>query len=385
MRILVLRAPSQHNVLSRMAEHLYGAFGETAADASLLVIEMANWGQALVERIQQFGPDYVVSFASFTADLQTVEGHSVYERLGCGFIGWDCDHPAYQFKRFAAPVPRRVQICASQSHVDYARLIAARGDHALMLPGVAEVAPDPLPIEERPMAALIAMSWMGEPQTWWAAMKGQPVYDLVEGVVGRMLADEAVDLLAAYRATVRDKGFDIAFNEDVSNLLANCGLFVRQYDRIRLAHTLAELDRPVVLCGTGWEERLGGAKNLTFADSLDFDRCPEVYGQAKVVLNLNGANGASERAVTAMAAGAVVVSDYSPLLEAEFGAAGAIRFYQRRDPAASVGQVLSDVLDSGGAQAIADAGRARVAQAHLWSHKAHALVALAEGRTAAAA
>ena len=81
----------------------------------------------------------------------------------------------------------------------------------------------------------------------------------------------------------------------------------------------------------------------------------------------------SERAVTAMAAGAAVVSDFSPLLAEEFGAGRAIAFFRRADPA-SVVETLASLEDPAAAQTMADAGRARVAEAHTWPAKAAALV-----------
>ena len=91
-------------------------------------------------------------------------------------------------------------------------------------------------------------------------------------------------------------------------------------------------------------------------------------------MNFNAANGASERAVTAMATGALAVSDHGPLLETELGCAGALRLFDRRHPEA-LGAALMDTLCAPDAQDAADRGRALIAERHLWRHKASALMA----------
>ncbi|HTK35356.1 MAG TPA: glycosyltransferase [Caulobacteraceae bacterium] len=356
-----------------MSVCLAQALAQLGVRTTLVTLGGADWLDGVVQAIRDAQIDYVLAFGSFSADLRTPDGRSIYDSLGCGLIGWDVDHPAYQFKRFTTPIRKRVQICASESHFRFAQTMGCRTAEALMVPGVEAVAEDPLPIEDRPILATVAMSWLGEPQVWWNGAKGTPAYSLIEGVVGRLLADREVDMFAAYQATLADTGLEVNFDENVCNLLSNIGLFVRQYDRFLLGKTLAETDLPCVICGTGWRERLGERPHLTYAESLDFADLGELYGRSRIVLNLNAANGASERAVLAMANGAAVVSDYSPLLQSQFGNENAIRFFDRRNPI-SVAEAVTTLLTSGEAQAVADQGRALVSQAHLWPHKAACLM-----------
>ncbi|MBN9320304.1 MAG: hypothetical protein BGN86_11280 [Caulobacterales bacterium 68-7] len=372
MRILVLRAASQNNVLSRMAEQLFAGLDLPDVERDLLDlqgVDRAACLAALEARLAAFRPDHVVSFAGFTADFAA----ELYDRFACGLVGWDVDHPAYQFDRFVAGPARRLQVCASASHAAFRQRIGFKGGSALMLPGVATVSEQAPSIAERPVGVSLAMSWIGEPEVWWARFKGKPVHDLIEGMVERVLADDAADLLRAFDAVTRDRGMNLPIDRSVASIFANVGLFVRRYDRLRLAQALAASDLPCTLHGEGWEGRLASAGGLTFEPSVDFADCAAAYGRARVVLNLNAANGGSERAVTAMAAGAAVVSDFSPLLAEEFGAGRAIAFFRRADPA-SVVETLASLEDPAAAQTMADAGRARVAEAHTWPAKAAALV-----------
>lgn len=372
MRILVLRAASRNNVLSRMAEQLFAGLDRPNVERDLLTLgglDPAACLAALEARLTAFRPDHVVSFAGFTADFAA----ELYDRFGCGLVGWDVDHPAYQYDRFVAGPAKRLQVCASASHVAFRQRIGFRGASAVTLPGVAAVAADPLSLAARPIGVSLAMSWIGEPEVWWARFKGKPVHDLIEGMVERALADDEADLLRAFDAVTRDRGLNLPIDRNVASIFANVGLFVRRYDRLRLAQALAASGLPCVLHGEGWEGRLGTSGGLIFAPGIDFADCLAAYGRARVVLNLNAANGGGERAVTAMAAGAAVVSDFSPLLADEFGGGRGIAFFRRADPA-SIVETLASLEDPATAQAVADAGRSRVAEAHTWRSKAEALV-----------
>ncbi len=373
MNILIYEALSQHNVLTEMSERLASALAERGAVIGWIASDSARSAETVSQAIAAAQADWVIGFASYGADLRTLDGRSVYDVAGCGFVGWDVDHPAYQFGRFSAPIARRIQINASPSHARFAQLMGCRAGELPMLPGAAAAAAEPLAIEDRPIPAAIAMTWLGEPDIWWADAKGTFVYTLVEGVVGRLLADPQADLFEAYQAVLAEIGMEPRFDASLSSILANIGLFVRRYDRLQVARTLVHLGLPCVICGSSWRERLGERPHITYLDNLEVSRLDQLYAQSRVVFNLNAANGGSERAIQAMAAGAVVVSDHGPLLQTQFEAQGGLRFFDRSKPQ-SIEAVLVSVLAAGEAQVIADRGRALIAQGHLWPHKAAALL-----------
>jgi len=387
MKIAVYRAVSHNGVLTEMATSLTKALSAVGAEADLLPIGGPDWVQSLVGALGAGRYDYALSFGSFTAELVSGDGRSAYDLLGCGFVGWDVDHPAYQYRRFATSIRDRLQVCASQSHFDFEQAMGCRTAACLMTPGVDAVAEDAAPLDDRPIPVAVAMSWLGEPEMWWDAYKGTPVHRLIQGVVDRMMADPEADILRAYRGAARSVGLDAPLGEDICNILARVGLYLRQHDRLRVAEALAASDIPCVVYGKGWRERLGERPHMRYADDTAFGDVGGLYRDARIVLNLNAANGASERAILAMASGAVAVSDASPLLRSEFEGRGGLRFFDRSRPN-SLKETLSSILSSGDAQAVADRGRALVAEAHLWTHKAARLLgalqspALAERRAA---
>lgn len=387
MRIAVYRAVSHNGVLTEMAASLTRALGEAGAEADLLPIGGADWVQALVGALSAGRYDYAVSFGSFTAELVSGDGRSAYDLLGCGFVGWDVDHPAYQYRRFATRIQDRLQVCASQSHFDFEQAMGCQTATCLMTPGVDAVAEDAPSLADRPIPVAVAMSWLGEPEVWWDAYKGTPAHRLIQGVVDRLMADPEADVLRAFRGAVRATGLEVSLDENICTILARVGLFVRQHDRLRVGEALAASDIPCVIYGKGWRERLGERPHLRYADDMAYADVGGLYRDSRIVLNLNAANGASERAILAMASGAVAASDASPLLRSAFESRGGMRFFDRSRPGA-LGETLASILSSGEAQAVADRGRSLVAEGHLWTHKAARLLdalqspALAQRRAA---
>jgi hypothetical protein len=371
LEVVVFQTVSRNGALTRMGASLANAFREHGVKAGLYLAKSNRSASDMASDLAMLRPKSVVSFASVYADLCDQGGESIYNNLGCAFIGWDVDHPTYNFPRFTASIAVRGQICASESHVAFASAVGCQATARLMLPGVDGVDAAPLPIAKRPIYGLAAMSWIGEPEVWWAEYKGTPAYRLIDGAIARLLADPEVNLLAAFQGAAADMAFELPLDDAFCQIIGRAGLFIRQYDRLRLAQALVSAGVPCAICGDGWRDRLGERANLLFADSLDFDQLAQLYGHSRVVFNTNGANGGSERATQAMARGATVASDFSAFLQTSFSPHAAISFYDRRGMS-GVHEALALTADA--QQTAADRCRELVAASHLWSHKAAAIM-----------
>jgi glycosyltransferase involved in cell wall biosynthesis len=121
-----------------------------------------------------------------------------------------------------------------------------------------------------------------------------------------------------------------------------------------------------VLCGSGWRDWLGDRPHVVFADSLDYLDLAKLYRQARIVVSVNAANGASERVMMAMAAGAAVISDYSPHLVDALG--DAISVYNRVQMN-SVVELVGALGRNAGAQEQAARGAA-ASRRHTWVTRA---------------
>ena len=121
---------------------------------------------------------------------------------------------------------------------------------------------------------------------------------------------------------------------------------------------------------------MGSGSSVTILEARNYQALSRAYGEHQLVLNLNAANGASERAMQAMAAGAAVVSDYNPLLDAAFHAKSAIEFFDRSRIADTI-QIVGELLQSSKGEATAERGRALVGQEHRWEDKAARIIDVA--------
>src|SRR5262249_29159253 len=156
--------------------------------------------------------------------------------------------------------------------------------------------------------------------------------------VDRLLADREASVIDALNDASASLGIgcrlgeDESFDRDICNLLGQALTYVQQIDRINIVRALVDARLPLVICGTGWRDLLGDRDHVTYLDPVAFKDLSPLYAQAKVVINLNAANGACERAIDAAASGAAVVSDDSPDLADVFEPDQEIAFFDRGKP-----------------------------------------------------
>jgi hypothetical protein len=168
-------------------------------------------------------------------------------------------------------------------------------------------------------------------------------------------------------------GDDAEFDTQMCGFLREPLTYVRNMDRINIIRSLVDAGLPVTICGAGWEAFLGERRNVTYIGEVRFEDISDLYGNSRVVLNLNAANGACERAVHAALAGAAVASDFSQPLNELFGGDEAIGFFDRAEPGAAANAV-GRLLDLEEGEAVARKGQEKVMRSGLWRHRAQQLV-----------
>jgi hypothetical protein len=196
---------------------------------------------------------------------------------------------------------------------------------------------------------------------------------LISGVVDRLLADSRLDLLRALDEAAADLGIHVPMQPTTCKLLAEVVSFVRRHDRIRLVEALVRAKVPLTLLGRGWADRVPAGSAVQCLEPRPFAALGELLSDHQVVLNVNGATGACERALGGMAAGAAVVSDFNPLLERDFAAKGALRLFDRSRPDEAIA-ATGELLESDRGRETAERGRAALDPHHLWSDRARRLL-----------
>ena len=385
MKILLIKAFPERHLYSQFVNSLHGALVELGHDCAVTDQSIHAVGDTcnpvhLTRELQATRYDAVVSFnALFGATLLT-NGASFFDAMGLKFLGWQLDHPILAPQSRTRQLQNRYAIYSQPDHLRFARAIKIPGQGLSMLPGAEPLLSPAKPYRSRPWSIFVAATWNGRPEPLWTTRDDSPAKHLLMGVAERMLADETASLLDAFNDTSDDLklgarfGADPAFDDQILSLLRFPFNYFRHLDRIRIIQSLAESGLPLTICGSGWRDFLGDRANVVYLDqTVDFKDMSALYGEAKVVINLNGGNGACERAVYAAMAGAAVLSDYSEQLARMFERPDERAFFNRAK-IGDVAEVAGGLIESDLGEAMAERGRQRVVDAGLWRHRAAEMV-----------
>lgn len=383
MKILLVKAMPAGHVYNHFVHSLQQAFealGHEAvlSDQSVHVVNGAAPAQHLAAELQAGAYEAVLSFSSFFGGVTLQNGQSLFDALGVKFLGWQLDHPIYAPQSLTRALQNRYAVYSSYNHQRYAKAVKLPGKSMVMLPGGERPATPARDYQSRRWSVFVAATWNGHPQRLWEQLEDSPGKRLMVGVIERLLADREASVLDAFNDTsARLKlgarlGDDPAFDEQIRNFLCEPLTYVRNVDRIKVITAIVEAGLPVALCGSGWEAHLGERKNVTYIDRVPYDQLPALYAASRVVLNLNGANGACERAIDAALAGAAVVSDNSRALNELFVAGEGISFFNRAKPSTAP-EVIANLLERDG-EARAKRGHEKALRDSLWQCRARQLV-----------
>jgi hypothetical protein len=382
MRFLLIKAMPEGHTYSHFVAALQRALSELGheaviSDQSVHVEGGAAPAGPLAAELQASRFDAALSFSSFFGGATLSNGVALFDALGVKFVGWQLDHPIYAPQSLVRTLQARYAIYSNPNHLRYAQAVKLPGRGMTMLPGAA---PSLNPVKDyraRERSVFVAATWNGAPQRLWEQLDDSPGKRLMQGVVDRLLADREASVLDAFNETSAKLrlgarlGEDAGFDAQMRNFLCEPLTYVRNLDRINIVRALVDAGLPVTICGTGWEAFLGERKNVDYVGRVSFDDLATLYGDSRVVLNLNAGNGACERAVYAAVAGAVVVSDYSQALNELFG--DGIGVFNRAKPATAAA-VVGRLLASNEGEATAEKGRQKVLQSGLWRDRAQQLV-----------
>jgi hypothetical protein len=388
VRILLIKAMAEGHAYSRFVDALDASLrvlghGAVVSQQAANVRDGVASNQQLVGELQSGRYDAVLSFSSFFGSIRLQDGRSLFDALGVKFAGWQLDHPIYAPQSLTPTLQQRFAVYSNPNHLRYAEAVGLPGRGTTLLPGGELPAAAPREHSGRSRSILIAATYRGEPVRLWEQLADSPGKRLLAGVVDHLLADPQASLLDAFDATSAQLrlgarlGQDPAFDAQMMGFLREPLTYVRNHDRIRIVSALVEAGLPVAICGAGWRDLFGERRNVAYLDPVDFKDLPALYGDARVVINLNAGNGASERAVHAALAGAAVVSDYSPQLAELFGGEEGVVFFDRARPQ-TVAEAAAGLLDGRRGEDLARRGFARIAAQGLWRHRAAQLAGFLE-------
>lgn len=323
--------------------------------------------------LQAGGYEGLLSFGALLGDATLPDGSSLFDAIGVKFLGWGFDHPVDLPGLLSPALRQRYSIYSNENHRRFVEELGIPGRSAVLLPGAV---PSPVPApshDERRWPIVVAAAYRGPPPpTPWAHWPDVPQKRLLDKVTDHLLASPEASVVDVWAEIFGREGMSLS---DIRSMDPGLEIFrgplthVRNLDRFNLVRALAESGLPVVICGSGWREAFGDRANVTYLETIPFAGIAGLYDQARICINLNAGNGASERAVQAALSGAAVVSDYSAALEDLLGAGRGVVFYRRADPASLV-RAAGELLESHRSQAVGEAARQRVLQSGTWRRRA---------------
>ncbi len=373
MKIGILKGSSTNQVLSTFADHLAGGITVNGHEAGVFDVTRDDVLAELVKSLKRDRYDAVISFNAMLGELKGPDQRGLMEVLGIPFIGWLVDHPAYHYHRLTTQNNHRWTLCPSPDHIRFLQGAGVTGLWQNFLAAANPVVSGIPDFSDRRIPIMFAATWMREPDKFWERIQSETTRSIIESVMERVMDDGSVSVTQAFSDVLKTHELPLHIDASVAKIHAAILYYVRKHDRITLVRQLAKSGLPVTLVGKGWRENLTEHGRLSFRDDLPSEQLASYYAEAKFVLNINAANGASERAFAAMQAGACVLSDQNELLAAAADPGSDILFFDRRKPEVLT-QVLGDLLESGAGEDIALHGMAKAMAQHTWAHRAAQLL-----------
>lgn len=152
---------------------------------------------------------------------------------------------------------------------------------------------------------------------------------------------------------------------------------VSSYYREKIIRVLLDAGIEIHVYGDNWNKApFAGHKCLVCHPAIDVEKSLYIMEQAKISLNVMSwhKDGFTERVLNSMLAGAVVLSDKSTRLEEEFADGKDIALFDLAQIDALPDRVKTLLADDEELKKIAENGRRKVMQKHLWIHRAKELL-----------
>lgn len=371
-RILMLQPESTNGVLSNLTTKLFLEFN-SFAECELFDESVQRLSKAEFFRyIDNFNPDVLFSFNAAGAELSLTlpnQGdRNLFALFSALHIGWMVDHPVYHIPRLRQVNQRRLVLFPSKDTIDFAESFKLSGTFsALPLAGNAltEMGKNHA---ERTFDVVIAASWMGSPEDKSATHR-YPVSKVVSETISMIQEKPFLDPYYVLLDRFLDNQLHCENDNFLAQLTKELYDYQRKLNRVDIIQSLVDSGLRVALIGKGWQSYLGQRDNVTYFDSIPHHQIVSLYQDAKVVVNVNATNGASERLFDAIDCGAMVYSEFSMMLYDMFGSGNGVLFHNVNAQESSL-DLLKNIIAQNETEAWAWSAKQVVLAAHTWKHRA---------------
>jgi hypothetical protein len=376
MRAVLFKGPSQYDGTRTFIDELAKVFAARGFAPAVYDLAGIPDVEAAIAQSANGEPTALVFSINILGEHRDSQGRGMSQIFNAPHVLLSVDYALSLASRLRATPATTSLLCVDPTQAEGVKSIFGASRFA-SVGFCAHAAVGEPAIDEGPEAFAardIPILWSGTfqkpgPPVW----NSQPpaVRKLYEDAVDVALSVEWMPPLDALDHVLRANGADPA-NPALQTARCDAGHIdarVRVIRRFELISRLAKLGLPLTVCGNGWEGADLPRANLLGPVSMA--NAVGLMRRARIVLNTNGnfGAGAHERPLSALLAGAAVLSDYSRFYAEAFLEGEDIALYRWKALNAGLDQLARLQAEPEAAYAIAQAGGAKVAAHHRWADR----------------
>jgi glycosyltransferase involved in cell wall biosynthesis len=368
--IVLFKGHSQHDSVNAMVDQLAAAFERQGEATVVLDTRAADCVAAAVALVRQQRVRLFLSLNGFGIPAAG-QGAGFYAESDAPVVVFFVDHPAYHHPTIRAPLPRLHASFPTAHHLDFCRRFL-RDDIALAHLPHATAAASAAPWQDRDIPLFLSASVLADPEPFRAqwqqhgaevAARLNAIVEAHDAARTRPLHEHVLDALGGAVPPIE--------------ILASYVITVDTYLRSRIKRDLAAalLHLPLLVCGEGWHGMAPADTHARFIGPVPAAETIALMRRARIVLNpLPPYYESHERPLQAMVNGAVAANGPNAFLAAAFPGGYLPLPAEPQEAAAALEAALEDEERL---STVAAAGHASCRAAHLWDHRAGAILRLA--------
>jgi hypothetical protein len=277
--------------------------------------------------------DLVICFNGIGVELIDSAGNYILNDIKATKVLWFVDDPAYYYERLVIPLHNKIILYPNSKHSSYIELINPLALHKPLLCGHPKYPANSTRAEDRETSIIVALSWHGMPQPFWESASNGNTRNVIEHTVEHLKNESELfvyDIFEYYFKKISGVSIaELSVNQTISSAICSITDYFRKLDRIKLVQSLGVSKLPITLVGNNWESICRDMPNIKIIPEVNYKDLQPFYASSKIVINTNAANGGCERAFSAIASGATVLSDFNSHLESIVGGIKKFNFYNR--------------------------------------------------------
>lgn len=370
---------SQYGVLHHFTRKMHEAFLRLGVQSRILEAQRENPKPFLTELFKEI-PDCTLSFNGLLPDE---EGRFFCDLIRIPHVACTVDSPNGFFA--LANSPYTIITSVDRNACEFFKGINA--NNVLFMPhGVEKNLNFKSDDNERPYDVLMLSSAIDFEyiRSQWQKRFPEALCKVLDDAADLALSDQKTTYVQAFVVTL-DQHISKGARLDPSKIefidvLDDLETYIRGKERLELVKAVK--DAKVDIFGSAsptanWKKLIGsGHSNIVVHDGVPFDQALELMHKSKIVLNSCAwiKNGTHERTLSAIAAGAVVITAENVYMSETFSDGLNIGFYRYKHWDKVNSQVNHLLSNEEKRRKIAQAGREQVMHHHTWDHRAGVLL-----------